>query len=92
MSRAKSAKAPRPTIKLAKHPSSVKLLQVLRALHCSLKISITAPDNLAFGDQFNLQLEVGEFPKGGPWGQFNEAMGNIAPANPSGNKKVTFCT
>ena len=39
-----------------------------------------------------LQLEVGEFPKGGPWGQINETVGNIAPAPRYGNKKVTFCT
>ena len=39
-----------------------------------------------------LLLEVGEFPKGGPWGQFIEASGNITPGTPYGNKKVTFCT
>lgn len=57
----------------------------------SQKISIPTPDDLVLAT-IVLLLEVGEFPKGGPWGQFIEASGNITPGTSYGNKKVTFCT
>lgn len=45
----------------------------------SQKFSILPPHKaFLFWRATVLQLEVGEFPKGGPWGQFNETMANIA--------------
>jgi hypothetical protein len=80
------------TVKLTKH--ILVKLPLVGGEPC-----IALSKNFNSGDQQDfflatifLQLEVGEFPKGGPWGQFNEASRNITPANPSGNKKVTFCT
>ena len=44
------------------------------------KFSIQSPNQYLFLATMVLQLEVGEFPKGGPWGQINETVGNIASA------------
>ena len=92
MSFAKSTKAPRPTPELAKYPFSVRTPASFESTALLSQNFNSGAGNLVFWRPINLQLVMGEFPNGGPWGQFNETMGNITPANLCGNKKVTFCT
>ncbi|MGI8919991.1 MAG: hypothetical protein ACR2H6_15470 [Pyrinomonadaceae bacterium] len=92
MSFAKSTKARRPTPELAKHPSSVRTPASFESTALLSQNFNSGADNLVFWRPINLHFVVGEFPKGGPWGQFNETKGNISPANLCGNIKVTFCT
>lgn len=92
MSFAKSTKAPRPILNWRSTPSSVRTPASFESTALLSQNFNSGAGQPVFWRPINLQLVVGEFPKGGPWGQFNETKGNITPANLGGNIKVTFCT